>query len=208
MPQPGEPADRALPARDRVDADGRRISRQHLRPAAMPVLAARVPRATATTRRRSASGTPAPTPAMAATGIFRSSGTGRRTRRTRAIYYEDQIIECNGVGEDGRAATRPTTTPSGPSTTSTASEPRQGQAVVSVALLRRDSRPFHARPAAPWASTRTSRSMCRPIFCRRGRGSRSTSTARRPGTKAANGEIIAGKTGAEFGDEGVARQDV
>src|SRR5262245_33767008 len=40
--QPGQSADGPLSACDRVDADGRRISRQHVRSEPMPLLAARV----------------------------------------------------------------------------------------------------------------------------------------------------------------------
>ena len=102
---------------------------------------------TATTPPRSASGTPAPTPATAATGTIRSSGTGpsiprtpatttttrsstgTATRRTVDGYSTDNYTEwaCDYISGEGRD---------------------QRQAVVPLALLRRDPRPLDARPAA------------------------------------------------------------
>ena len=200
--QPGESADRPLSARDRVDADGRRrIRAARTIPNKCPFWPRVFRAATAITRRRSASGTRAPTRAMAAIGIIRSSGTGRRIPENAGVYYGEQIIEWNGKEK----------TVSGYSTDNYTQwacdyiqrrRTRQGEAVVPLAVLRRDSRTFDARPAAPGQVSRTRRSSRRPISCRRGRRSRSISIARRPGISDANGEIRAGATDAQFGDEG------
>ena len=79
---------------------------------------------TATRRRRSASGTPAPTPASAAIGTIRSSGTGRPIRTTPAITTRpDPLLQRRRSGRC--RATRRTTTPIGPSSTSRASIARR-----------------------------------------------------------------------------------
>ncbi len=92
----GQPAHRAFAARHPVDADGGHVSRQHLRSEAVPVLAGRFSQAAAITRPRSASGTPAPTPASAATGTIRSCGTGPGHPENAGNYYETRSSTFNG----------------------------------------------------------------------------------------------------------------
>ena len=112
----GHAADRASPVRRRVDADGRRSI-----PAATTIpRSARSGRpcsaAKATSPPRSASGTRASTPATAATGIFRLSGTGpptpTRTRTTTTISRS----RTRAARRRSSNATRPISTPTGRST--------------------------------------------------------------------------------------------
>ena len=90
-------------------------------PAAVPLLAGGLSPARLLSRGRSANGTPAPTPASAATGTTRPCGIDPSIPDNAPNYYKKQLISFNGAKDEARRGLlRPTTTPTGPSISSTA----------------------------------------------------------------------------------------
>ena len=193
------------PARHRVDADGGDVSRQHLRPEAVPVLAA----------------------------VFREHGyhtaqIGKWHTGTDAGFGRDwdyQIVWNRPKHPDNAGAT--TRSRSSRSTarrrrsdgypadnyTKWACEyverrrPRQEQAVVPVAVLRRVHGP--SKPAARHKGLyKDARSSYRPTSSAPWPGKPDYLKTRSRGDKDAKGEIRAGRRGEKVGDEAGARQDV
>ena len=202
----GVAAHRPASARHRVDADGRRVSRQHLRPEAVPVLA----------------------------GVFRKNGyhtaqIGKWHTGTDAgfgrdwdyqivwnrpkhpdnagAYYDQQLLAFNGEERtvDGYPADNYT---KWACEYISGGAPAEGQALVPLALLRQRPRPV-AAGGRHKGLTRTRRcsppaDISRPAAGQAGVSRRTRWRGERPPTAVP----VAGKSGEKFGDEsGKQRED-
>ena len=143
MPSRATLADRAASARRRVD-DAWKAS---IRAARTIPPSARSGRASfassATTRRRSANGTPAPTPASAATGTIQIVWNRPKHPDNAGNYYEDQIISNERRQGRTRQGLLHRQLHRLGGRFHPGQEPRREQAVVPLALLRRCPRPLH-----------------------------------------------------------------